>query len=83
MCLLYAHVRSAAIKVRVIEFLQGSYEWVVAAEEREQASKQAGRQTSSKLEEYRRAQEFSLLTLHIWFEDFMCAVVQWYWECVI
>jgi hypothetical protein len=19
----------------------------------------------------------------VWFEDFMCAVVQWYWECLI
>jgi hypothetical protein len=25
--------------------------------------------------------EFGLWGLNVWFEDFMCAVVQWYWEC--
>jgi hypothetical protein len=44
------------MQVRVIEFVQGSYELVVAAESREQASKQS----SVKLEEYIIVQEVSL-----------------------
>jgi hypothetical protein len=32
-------------------------------------------------QEYRRVQEVSLWRLHVWFEDFICAVVQWYLGC--
>jgi hypothetical protein len=38
---------------------------------------------SSKLEEYRRVQEVSLWKFNVWFEEFMCAIVQLYCECVI
>jgi hypothetical protein len=27
--------------------------------------------------------EVCLWGFNVWLEDFMCAVVQWYWECVI
>jgi hypothetical protein len=53
-----------------------SYEWVVAAEARKQ-------EDIIKLKVYRRVQEVSLWRFNVWFEDFMCAVAQWYWECVI
>jgi hypothetical protein len=39
--------------------------------------------SSSKLEEYKRVQEVSLWRFNVWFEDFMCAVVQWYLERVV
>jgi hypothetical protein len=32
---------------------------------------------------WRRVQEVSLWSFNVWFENFMCAVAQWYWECVI
>jgi hypothetical protein len=41
------------------------------------------KQASSKLEEYRRVQEVSLWKINVWFEAFMCAIVQCYYECVI
>jgi hypothetical protein len=36
---------------------------------------------SSKLEDYRRVQEVGLWRLKVWFEVFICTVVQWYLEC--
>jgi hypothetical protein len=59
--------------------VQGSYVWIIVAEAREQASKEGANWN----QEYRRVQKVSLWRDHVWFEDFICAIVQWYRECVI